>query len=345
MRADRQSISYEFGSAPGGYCSRSRMLPVTHSLAFDAKYSAARAISSGSRRSRPNSQVAIASSSRSISRRQLNTWPSNASECVTGSILDLEQYPPGALPNWWESIDGLRASCNGVGHAQRILIGLLLLPQAAAAATVPLDERRAAGPDQRRRARRDGDHQRGRTRRRAWRATFSLDPAKPLDHVHRRRHRCRRPRRASLLSGRDRQTPRRMVCVLRRSDVPPGGTRGTCRGTLQCAAPSARSMGERVEIVFDGFAWAASTAGIAYTFYPGSRLIQQEAVLTTDDPDVAYYYDAGLEMAAPADRRPGNNMQHRRSPTTTPKARCGTSRRTACRPNASRCRRAIARWR
>ena len=33
--------SHEFGSAPGGYCSRSRTLPVTHSLALDAKYSAA----------------------------------------------------------------------------------------------------------------------------------------------------------------------------------------------------------------------------------------------------------------------------------------------------------------
>ena len=26
-------------------------------------------------------------------------FASNESECVTGSVLDLEQYPPGALPN------------------------------------------------------------------------------------------------------------------------------------------------------------------------------------------------------------------------------------------------------
>ena len=26
-------------------------------------------------------------------------FASSASECVTGSVLDLEQYPPGALPN------------------------------------------------------------------------------------------------------------------------------------------------------------------------------------------------------------------------------------------------------
>ena len=49
--------------------------------------------------------------------------------------------------------------------------------------------------------------------------------------------------------------------------------------------------------------------GLAYTFFPGSRLIHQEAVLTTYDPDVAYYYDAGLDMAAASDRQPGNNMR------------------------------------
>ena len=52
--------------------------------------------------------------------------------------------------------------------------------------------------------------------------------------------------------------------------------------------------------VFDG--------GVAYTFFPGSRLVRQEAVMTTDQADVAYYYDGGLEMAAGDDRTPGNNM-------------------------------------
>ena len=85
--------------------------------------------------------------------------------------------------------------------------------------------------------------------------------------------------------------------------------RATCRARCSCAAPSARSVGERVEIVFDGFRMGSFDGGLAYTFYPGSRLIQQEAVLTTNDADVAYYYDAGLEMAAPADRQPGNNMR------------------------------------
>ena len=46
-------------------------------------------------------------------------------------------------------------------------------------------------------------------------------------------------------------------------------------------------------------------------------------MLTTNEPDVAYYYDAGLDMGAPADRTPGNNMRsevllrHRRRAETT----------------------------
>jgi NAD(P)-dependent dehydrogenase (short-subunit alcohol dehydrogenase family) len=31
--------------------------------------------------------------------RAAEYFATNASECVTGSVLDLEQYPPGALPN------------------------------------------------------------------------------------------------------------------------------------------------------------------------------------------------------------------------------------------------------
>ncbi|WP_165420335.1 hypothetical protein [Edaphobacter modestus] len=45
-----------------------------------------------------------------------------------------------------------------------------------------------------------------------------------------------------------------------------------------------------------------------YIFYPGSALIQQVAVLETNEPSIAYTYDAGLQMASEADRRPGINM-------------------------------------
>ena len=51
--------------------------------------------------------------------------------------------------------------------------------------------------------------------------------------------------------------------------------------------------------------------GLAYTFYPGSRLVHQEAVLTTYDADVAYYYDAGLDMAAASGSSAGQQHAHR----------------------------------
>ena len=48
------------------------------------------------------------------------------------------------------------------------------------------------------------------------------------------------------------------------------------------------------------------TGGIAYTFYPGSRLIYQEAVVATAEPNTAYLYETGLRFAAPSSGvRPG----------------------------------------
>src|SRR5262249_41158348 len=88
----------------------------------------------------------------------------------------------------------------------------------------------------------------------------------------------------------------------------PDGTRHV-QGSLQLRGASARSIGDRVEILFDGYRMGSFDGGLAFTFYPGSRLVQQEAVLTTYDADVAYYYDAGLEFAAAADRTAGNNMR------------------------------------
>jgi hypothetical protein len=143
---------------------------------------------------------------------------------------------------------------------------------------------------------------------RVWRATFSLDPAQPLI--------------TSITAGSDPvvrsarpfyqgETGKRRGGWYAFFDDPtthPDGTRHV-QSTFQLRAATARSVAERVEMVFDGFRMGSFDGGLAYTFYPGSRLIQQEAVLTTYDPDVAYYYDAGLDMAAPSDRQPGNNMR------------------------------------
>jgi len=143
---------------------------------------------------------------------------------------------------------------------------------------------------------------------RTWQATFSLDPARPLI--------------SSISVGAspiltDANPVYSGETGMRRGgwnaffDDPtthPEGTRPVT-GTFRLRGARAKSVGDRVEIVFDGMRMGSFEGAIAYTFYPGSRLIQQEAVLTTNDPDVAYYYDAGLDMSAPAYRTAGNNMK------------------------------------
>ncbi len=143
---------------------------------------------------------------------------------------------------------------------------------------------------------------------RVWRATFSLNPAQPLITS------IAADGEAVVRSARpfyQGETGKRRGGWNAFFDDPtthPDGTRHV-QSTFRLRAAHARSVGERVEIVFDGLRMGSFDGGLAYTFYPGSRLIQQEAVLTTYDADVAYYYDAGLEMAADADRQAGNNMR------------------------------------
>ena len=144
---------------------------------------------------------------------------------------------------------------------------------------------------------------------RVWRATFSLDPAQPLVTSI-------GPDAAPVVLGGARpfyrgETGKRRGGWYAFFDDPtshPEGTRHV-QGTLTLRAATVRSAGDRIELVFDGMRMGSFEGRLAYTFFPGSRLIHQEAILTTGDPDVAYYYDAGLDMAAPSDRQPGNNMR------------------------------------
>jgi hypothetical protein len=144
--------------------------------------------------------------------------------------------------------------------------------------------------------------------KRIWRATFSLDPSQPLitsigpegEPVVR----GARP----FYRG---ETGKRRGGWHAFFDDPtshPDGTRHV-QSTFALRGAVGRSVGERVEILFDGLHMGTFDGALAYTFYPGSRLVHQEAVMTTYEPDVAYYYDAGLDMAAPSDRQPGNNMR------------------------------------
>jgi hypothetical protein len=85
----------------------------------------------------------------------------------------------------------------------------------------------------------------------------------------------------------------------------PEGTR-RFEGAFRLVSAKVRSVGNRVEVQFEGLKPGLFEGGIAYTFYRGSRLIYQEAVVSTQEPNTAYLYDTGLRFAAPATGvRPG----------------------------------------
>ena len=94
-------------------------------------------------------------------------------------------------------------------------------------------------------------------------------------------------------------------------DFPPSHPDGTRTFLAEFNLKSARAstIGNRVEITFDGLRAGIFEGSIRYVFFPGSRLIEQVAVMTTREPDTAYFYDAGLRMTVEADRRVGGNME------------------------------------
>jgi hypothetical protein len=93
-------------------------------------------------------------------------------------------------------------------------------------------------------------------------------------------------------------------------DHPPLAAEGThdFRGQFSPAASVVKSVGDRLEIAFDGMSCGSFAGELKYIFYPGSALMQQVAVMSTQEPDTAYIYDAGIEMRAQADERVGGRM-------------------------------------
>jgi hypothetical protein len=185
---------------------------------------------------------------------------------------------------------------------------LLLLPLLSLAANISLD-RNAVQPGPIRLTS-DADQvnvewpdQEGRT----WSAHFSLDPAKPLI--------------ASIRQGAKRivtgaqplywvETGKRRGGWDQFFDFPPSHPEGTRRfqGRFRATAAVARSFGERLELRFEGLRLGIFSGSVAYTFYPGSRLIHQEAIVKTSEPDTAFFFDAGITIAAREDSRPGRTM-------------------------------------
>ena len=144
-------------------------------------------------------------------------------------------------------------------------------------------------------------------RQRRWFAEFSLDPDEPLlttialgqaEVVRKAR---------PFYQG---ETGKRRRGWNAFFDFPPSHPEGTQRfeAIFHLRSAKVRSLGERVELYFEGLSLGSFEGGIAYTIYPGSRLIQQEAVAVTYEPNVAYYYDAGLVMEAPWDSQVGRTM-------------------------------------
>lgn len=93
-------------------------------------------------------------------------------------------------------------------------------------------------------------------------------------------------------------------------DFPPSHPAGTRRfqQDFKPASLQAQTTGDRVTVSFGGLHLGIFSGSVVYTIFPGTRLIRQEAVLSTAEDNVAYFYDAGIDYQPVADRRPGNNM-------------------------------------
>jgi len=93
-------------------------------------------------------------------------------------------------------------------------------------------------------------------------------------------------------------------------DFPPAKPQGT-RTFVQSFHPTSvttTTIGDRVEVSFNGMEMGIFSGTMRYVFYPQSALIQQIAVLETNEQNVAYTYDAGIQMSSEVARSPGLNM-------------------------------------
>jgi hypothetical protein len=81
-------------------------------------------------------------------------------------------------------------------------------------------------------------------------------------------------------------------------DFPPSHPEGTrdFLGVFQPVSASAQTVGNRLQVQFDGLKLGILEGSIRYTFYPGTRLLRQEAVVVTHEPDTAILYETGLRI-------------------------------------------------
>ena len=74
--------------------------------------------------------------------------------------------------------------------------------------------------------------------------------------------------------------------------------------TYQAQGCEVRTNGARLEVTFPGVQLGVFAGRLQYTIYKGTNLIRQEVIAKTDEPSVAYKYEAGLAGMAiqPASR-------------------------------------------
>jgi hypothetical protein len=138
-------------------------------------------------------------------------------------------------------------------------------------------------------------------------AVFSLDPATPLIRSIDVNGRTVVSRAAPVYRA---STGKRRGGWDQFFDFPgshPHGTRSFL-GAFRLTAAHANFEGGRLDIAFDGLTLGIFHGSVHYFFFPGSTLIQQRAIVTTNEPDTAFFYDAGIRMAVEEDRRPGFTM-------------------------------------
>ena len=140
-----------------------------------------------------------------------------------------------------------------------------------------------------------------------WSARFSLDPSKPLiTGVSKGATTVLNQASPIYRAG----TGRRRGGWDQFFDFPESAPEGTRRfqGEFKLTRGSATSDGNRLVLTFEGLRLGIFSGSIQYIFYPGGSLVQQRALVSTSKPDTAFYYEAGLRMDSPKDRRPGGNM-------------------------------------
>ncbi len=65
--------------------------------------------------------------------------------------------------------------------------------------------------------------------------------------------------------------------------------------SFQTTACSVKSNGGRLEVTFDGLTLGIFAGELRFTVYRGTNLVRQEAMAKTQEPSVAYKYEAGLK--------------------------------------------------